>query len=126
MLSGLSVKTLSCTRTFCVFHRQSLRYGWVVIVVALQVFADTTDGFTRVPDPLLVLAGDPANRSAFSQSTTPAQLSVKTLPLISKVWLNTPGARGSLPDSEMYSAGVGKPAFSGPFPRPLRTKELPR
>src|SRR3954462_10489898 len=96
------------------------------MVAAVQVLAFTIDGLTSVPTPVLVLAADPANRSAFSHRITPAQLSVNTFPLISKVWLNTPGARVSLPDSEMYSAGVGKPWFSGPLPRPLRTNVLPR
>src|SRR5262245_44745457 len=100
--------------------------GSVSMVLAMQDLAVTTDGLTSVPEPVLVLAGDPANRSAFSHSSTPAQLSVKTLPLTSKVLLNTPVTRGSLPDSEMYSAGVGKPWFCGPLPRPLRTKALPR
>src|SRR5512144_2849840 len=96
------------------------------MVVALQVLAVTTFGFTRVPEPVLVLAGEPANRSAFSHRITPAQLSVKTLPVISTVWLNMPATRLSAPDSETYSAGAGNPPFCGPLPRPLRRNVLPR
>jgi hypothetical protein len=38
-----------------------------------------TSGATSVVVPLLVFAGEPAKRSAFSQSTMPDQLSMKTL-----------------------------------------------
>jgi hypothetical protein len=39
-----------------------------------------TDGWTSVQVPVELLAGDPQNRSAFSQRTTPDQLLVKTFP----------------------------------------------
>ncbi len=51
---------------------------------------------------------------------------MKTLSVTSKVSPNCPGTRLSPPDSEMYSAGAGKPSFSGPLPSPLRMKVFRR
>jgi hypothetical protein len=62
-------------------------YGFLGMFVLFLQASSEASGFTRVVDPLLVLAGEPANRSAFSQATMPDQLSVKTFPAIGKTSL---------------------------------------
>ena len=87
--------------TFCVFHRQSSKNGFFLIF-DFVAHAETvaTLGFTSVPTPVLVLAGDPANRSAFSQATMPDQLSMKTFPETRNASAYGPSTLVSLPDSE--------------------------
>jgi hypothetical protein len=69
-----SVKALPSTSMFCVFHRQSSTYGSSAMFDSVAHAASVaTDGFTKVPTPALVLAEDPANRSAFSHATIPDQ-----------------------------------------------------
>ena len=55
---------------------------------------------TIVVEPELVLASEPANRSAFSQPTIPDQLSTKWLPAIRRLSPYGPETRLSLPDSD--------------------------
>ena len=74
-------KALPSIMTFCVFHRQSSKYGcFLILDLVAHAFTVATEGLTSVATPVLVLAGDPAKRSAFSQATMPDQLSVKRCP----------------------------------------------
>ena len=58
------------------------RYGcFLILDFVAQALTVATEGFTSVPTPVLVLAGDPANRSAFSQATMPDQLATGILAL---------------------------------------------
>ena len=75
-------EVLLSTRTFCVFHRQSSKNGcFLILDFVAQAETVATEGLTSVPTPVLVLAGDPAKRSAFSQATMPDQLSANTFPV---------------------------------------------
>jgi hypothetical protein len=75
IFDGSVVKVLPSTRMFCVFHRQSSKNGCFLILDFLaQAETVATEGFTSVLTPVLVFAGDPAKRSAFSQPTMPDQL----------------------------------------------------
>ena len=85
MSDGVKSNVLSVTFTFWVIQRQSLRSGCELRPGFTQVVAVATDGSTRV-HVLPALSGltGPQNRLAFSHSTTPDQLSSKTLPVMSK------------------------------------------
>ena len=60
-----------------------------------------TRGSTNVQALVEVLADDPQYRFESSHRTTPPQLSVKTLPLMSNLVPYGPGTRESLPESAM-------------------------
>src|SRR4051794_39543759 len=78
--AGLSEKVLWSTSRFFVRHRQSSRKGCAATTDGVPHAWTVAFGFTSVVMPVLVLAGDPANRSAFSHATMPDQLSRNTLP----------------------------------------------
>ena len=67
----------------------------------LHDFSVTTPGLTSVQYPVLVLAAELQNRSAFSHRITPLQLLTNVLPEICSCPLYGPGTRLSPPDSEM-------------------------
>src|SRR5580698_597141 len=84
----LNEKMFLVTLTFIVRQRQSLRRGWPAIFGRLHDETFATFGSTRVhSDPALSGLSGPQNRLAFSQRTTPDQLSTNTFPVIEKVWL---------------------------------------
>ena len=118
-------KELPSTRTFCVFHRQSSKYGFFLIFDFFE-HADTvaTLGFTNVLTPVLVLAGEPANRSAFSQATTPGPIVDEDVARDSECFAVRPLTLLSLPDSERKMADAGNPGLVGPLTSALRTKVL--
>jgi len=77
---------------------------------------------------VLVFTGEPQKRSAFSQRTTPPQLSSNRLPDTSIVAYLPPLTRASPPLSEMYTALTGKefrPDWNAcPWTMALRRKVL--
>ena len=88
-------------------HAQVLRLpptvignGALATMLRSEQASTVARSLTRVDVPLLVLAGEPAKRSEFSQAMTPPQLSTKTLSEISKAWAWSLSTRTSLPDSE--------------------------
>src|ERR1700677_3654697 len=76
---GVKVNVLSSTCTFCVFRRQSEKYGCFLTRAGVEQALSVAFGSTIVQYPLLVLSGDPQNRLEFSQRMTPPQLFTKLL-----------------------------------------------
>src|SRR6476659_7722312 len=98
MWEGVNRKVFWCTRRCWVFHRQSSTYGdRSTLPGSLQAARVATSGSTSVVEPELVLAGEPANRSAFSHAITAVQLSTNLLWATSNVSPYAAPARGSLP-----------------------------
>ena len=112
MSDGLKSNVLSVTSTFCVLHRQSLKSGFVLIPGVTQVACVATDGSTRVQRvPALSGLSGPQNRLAFSQRTTPDQLSSKTFPVMSKLLSVGAGDPAVRPGFGDVDRPVGKPGF---------------
>src|SRR5687767_8106272 len=87
------LNSLDVTSAFWVFQRHAERYGARSMVPCAHV-RRLAPGIL-VQYPLLVFAGDPQNRSAFSHSTTPPQLSRSTLRVTSRVEYRPPYTRRS-------------------------------
>ena len=125
IFDGSTAKSLPSTTTFCVFHRQSSKNG-CFLIFDFVAHAETvaTDGLTRVPTPVLVLAGDPANRSAFSQATTPDQLSMNTFPETRSASLYGPFDPGVAARLGEVDRGGRESGLVGPLTSAFRTNVL--
>ena len=90
----------------------------------LQFASVATWGFTKVVVPVLVFAGEPANRSAFSHPTTPPQLSMNLLPTIRR-WMPYSAAGSPVAPGFGQVDGRRRETVSPrPFTSPLRRNVL--